>query len=105
MMRLLATVLKAVLIVIISIAGSGAIVIINAEGHGVCALMSCDETKPCYPLTIIKECGIPEPRIGSFADALMYIITLPIVLLVAMFVFRKYYLQRKDFYIVHWRLF
>lgn len=49
-----------------------------AHGHGVCAMMSCDAMKPCYPLTIIKECGPNNPilvisAVASSAAAMLFI--------------------------------
>jgi hypothetical protein len=49
-------------------------------GHGVCAMMSCDAMKPCYPLTIIKECGVTVPPIliisviASSAGAMIFVL-------------------------------
>jgi hypothetical protein len=74
--------------------------LVSTEGHPVCAMMPCEAVRPCYLLTIIKDCGVPAPTIRSFETAFVYIIAIPAALLAAMFAFRKYYLQRKDFYVM-----
>jgi hypothetical protein len=71
--------------------------VVNTEGHAVCALRSCN---PCSPLTIIKECGTPTPTIRNFEHALAYLVVIPAILIGVMLAFRKYYLERKDFYVV-----
>jgi hypothetical protein len=77
--------------------GFSANTVVDTEGHAVCALRSCD---PCSPLTIIKECAAPAPTIRSFDHALAYLVAIPAILIAALLGFRKYYLQRRDFYLV-----
>jgi hypothetical protein len=79
---------------------SATVIVVNTEAHGVCAMMSCEDLRPCAPLTIIKECGLPTATIRDFDHALIYLVMIPLLLVTAMFVFRKYYLKRKDFYVV-----
>jgi hypothetical protein len=74
---------------------STVIIVVNTEGHGVSGMGG-----KCSPLTIIKDCGIPTPTVRDFDAALIYLITIPLLQVSSMFIFRNYYLQRKDFYVV-----
>jgi hypothetical protein len=75
---------------------SALIVLIETEAHGCCI------TPPCYPLTIIKECGIPRPVLHSLQDAIIPLASLGVGMTLVLFVIRRY-LQRKDFYVVKYR--
>jgi hypothetical protein len=46
------------MIVIIIIGIGSEITVVQTEGHGVCALQACNPPPHCYPLTIIRECGL-----------------------------------------------
>lgn len=88
-----------VLIIAGFIFASTFVTVVNTEGHGVCALMSCASLQPCYPLTIIKECGVPVPQLDSYAEAITTISIIIIAVIGGLFA-SKHYFKRKDFYIV-----
>jgi hypothetical protein len=89
--------LRVVISAIIGIIAASTLTI-DAEGHGVCAMSSCD-TSPCPG--VIKPCLAPTfpDLIRNQSDLIVIMSAILGTLALAFFAIRRY-LQRKDFYVV-----
>lgn len=88
----------AVLSMLAIIVASSTLTVVHTEGHGVCAMTSCD-TSPCP--SVIKPCLAPAfpDVIRNQFDVIVVVSVIAGLLSVAFLAFRSY-LKRKDFYIV-----